>query len=190
MTRNERHIISDNIHKINIMSFAINGVKEVMENLGVEQYVIGGSVAAILYGINIERCPHDVDVIVPKGMSKYIECMVNHSRLYAQRKGTSSTDDEFNTKHFSFTAIGFPCNIDIIEDITGLEKFSSITPKIADLETLIAAKKHYHRYKDNVDLPLLEEALARRKSNQKSPKVSDADIDALETLKAKMEENV
>ena len=57
--------IINNVEAMNMVSFAMNDVPKIMANLGVPRmsYFIGGSIAAMLHGINLSRTPHDIDII-------------------------------------------------------------------------------------------------------------------------------
>ena len=62
----QRTNIINTIEAMNMVSFAMNDVPKIMTNLGVLRmnYFIGGSIAAMLHGINLSRTPHDIDIIV------------------------------------------------------------------------------------------------------------------------------
>ena len=62
----QRTNIINTIEAMNMVSFAMNDVPKIMANLGVSRmsYFIGGSIAAMLHGINLSRTPHDIDIIV------------------------------------------------------------------------------------------------------------------------------
>lgn len=185
----------------NAIKFTLECVPDIMNYLGLSEteYAIGGSMAGILYGIDFNRVPHDIDVIVPSGICRFIKDIVNRSCFLREDNLTSSTDAEWGTNHYAFKAVkGF--TIDIIEDIN----FNNDTVKkemisvyntnhnkhkllqIMGINSLIDAKRRYNRTKDETDLMLLmhfrDTYLPSIEENKKD---TSSDLDS---LKAKMEE--
>lgn len=195
------------VNKFEVINFALNEVPAIMEMLGLtkEQWAIGGSVAGILYDIDFERCPHDVDIIVPVGLMKVIQDRVNHSVLFSTINCTSSTDAEWGTNHFAFRAIEGQV-IDIIEanDFYNEEakytlcksyyhrKYNEVN--VMSIKHLYFAKKRYNRAKDHDDVVKLKALydkflkLAMPEPQKSVESVALGDIDALAKLKAQMED--
>lgn len=191
----------------NAVKFTLECIPDIMNCLGLSEteYAIGGSMAGILYGINFDRVPHDIDVIVPSGICRFIKDIVNRSYFLREDNLTSSTDAEWGTNHYAFKAVkGF--TIDIIEDInfnndTVQKEMISIYNtnnnehkllQIMGINSLIDAKRHYHRAKDETDLMLLmhfrDTYIPNIEENKQDTTLGD--LDALTTLKAKMEEEL
>ena len=191
----------------NAVKFTLECVPDIMNCLGLSEteYAIGGSVAGILYGIDFDRVPHDIDVIVPSGICRFIKDIVNRSYFLCEDNLTSSTDDEWGTNHYAFKAVrGF--TIDIIEDIN----FNNDTVKkemisiyninhnkrkllqIMGINSLIDAKQRYHRTKDETDLMLLmhfrDTYLPSIEENKQDTTLDGLDV--LGILKAKTEEEL
>ena len=154
----------------------------------------------MLYGIDFERCPHDVDIIVPVGLMKVIQDRVNHSVLFSTTNCTSSTDAEWGTHHFAFRAIEGQ-TIDIIEanDFYNEEaKYASYRiynkVNVMSIKHLYFAKKRYNRAKDHDDVVKLKALydkflkLAMPEPQKSLEDISLGDIDALAKLKAQMED--
>lgn len=190
----------------NAVKFTLECVPDIMNYLGLSEteYAIGGSMAGILYGINFNRVPHDIDVIVPSGICRFIKDIVNRSCFLCEDNLTFSTDVEWGTNHYAFKAVkGF--TIDIIEDInfnndTVRKEMISIYIRnnkrkllqIMGINSLIDAKRRYRRTKDETDLMLLmhfrDTYLPSIKEDKQDTTLSD--LDALAALKAKMEEGL
>ena len=195
------------IDKFEVINFALNEVPAIMEMLGLtkEQWAIGGSVAGMLYGIDFGRCPHDVDIIVPVGLMKVIQDRVNHSVLFSTTNCTSSTDVEWGTNHFAFSAIEGQI-IDIIEDNDFYNEETKYTPcknyyhraynevNVMSIKKLYFAKKRYNRAKDYDDIVKLKALydkflkLAMPEPQKSIESISLGDLDALAILKAQMED--
>ena len=162
--------VNQTIMTNNAVKFTLECVPDIMNYLGLSEteYAIGGSMAGILYGINFNRVPHDIDVIVPSGICRFIKDIVNKSCFLCEDNLTSSTDAEWGTNHYAFKAVkGF--TIDIIEDInfnndTVQKEMISVYNtnhnerkllQIMGINSLIDAKRRYYRAKDETDLMLL-----------------------------------
>lgn len=189
----------------NAIKFTLEYVPDIMNCLGLSEteYAIGGSIAGILYGIDFDRVPHDIDVIVPSGTCRFIKDIVNRSYFLCEDNLTSSTDVEWGTNHYAFKTVkGF--TIDIIEDINfnnDIVKKEMISIyninhnkhkwlKIMGINSLIDAKRRYHRTKDETDLMLLMHFRDTYLPNIEENK-QDITLDGLDTLgilKAKTEE--
>lgn len=186
--------VNQTIMTNNAVKFTLECVPNIMNYLGLSEteYAIGGSMAGILYGIDFNRVPHDIDVIVPSGICRFIKDIVNRSCFLRENNLTSSTDAEWGTNHYAFKAVkGF--TIDIIEDIN----FNNDTVQkemikiyntnhnerkllqIMGINSLIDAKHRYNRAKDKTDLMLLMHF-----------KDTLSDLNTLAALKAKMEEEL
>ena len=198
--------VNQTIMTNNAIKFTLECVPDIMNYLGLSEteYAIGGSMAGILYGINFDRVPHDIDIIVPSGICHFIKDKVNRSCFLCEDNLTSSTDVEWGTNHYAFKAVkGF--TIDIIEDInfntdTVQKKMISIYNtnhnerkllQIMGINSLINAKRHYHRAKDETDLMLLmrfrDTYLPSVEENKQD---TSSDLNALASLKVKMEEKL
>ena len=198
--------VNQTIMTNNAVKFTLECVPDIMNYLGLSEteYAIGGSMAGILYGINFNRVPHDIDVIVPSGICRFIKDIVNRSCFLREDNLTSSTDAEWGTNHYAFKAVkGF--TIDIIEDInfnndTVQKEMISVYNtnnnkrkllQIMGINSLIDAKRHYHRAKDETDLMLLmrfrDTYLPSIKENKQD---TSSDLNDLAALKAKMEEKL
>ena len=191
----------------NAIKFTLECIPDIMHCLGFSEteYAIGGSMAGILYGIDFDRAPHDIDVIVPSGICRFIEDIVNRSCFLREDNLTSSTDDEWGTNHYALKAVkGF--TVDIIEDInfnndTVRKEMISIYNsqnnkrkllKIMGINSLIDAKRRYHRAKDETDLMLLmhfrDTYLPSIEEDKQDTTLGD--LNGLATLKAKTEEGL
>ena len=191
----------------NAIKFTLECVPDIMKYLGFSEteYAIGGSMAGILYGIDFNRVPHDIDVIVPSGMCRFIKYIVNRSWFLCEDYLTSSTDVELGTKHYAFKTVkGF--TIDIIED----SNFNNDTVKkemisiyntnhnehkllqIMGINSLIDAKFRYHRAKDETDLKLLMDFKNTYIPNIEENKQDTIlyEVDSLSALKEKMKEKL
>ena len=198
--------VNQTIMTNNAVKFTLECVPNIMNYLGLSEteYAIGGSMAGILYGINFNRVPHDIDVIVPSGICRFIKDIVNKSCFLCEDNLTSSTDAEWGTNHYAFKAVkGF--TIDIIEDINfnndtvqkemisayNINNNEHKLLQIMGINSLIDAKRRYHRAKDETDLMLLmhfrDTYLPSIEENKQD---TSSDLNALATLKAKMEEKL
>ena len=155
---NSNKTIRETYTKANMLVWARKNVEEIMRFLGVPNtnWALGGSVAAILYGIDFGRIPRDVDIIVTEGIVDVIKLKVENSTLFRAEPTTSSIDDEWGTKHFAFRAAkGY-----IIDVIESKEFFNEIylifgELNIITIDSQIKYKKQYNRFKDKEDLTLL-----------------------------------
>ena len=190
----------------NAIKFTLECVPDIMNYLGLSEteYAIGGSMAGILYGIDFDRVPHDIDVIVPSGICRFIKDIVNRSCFLREDNLTSSTDAEWGTNHYAFKAVkGF--TIDIIEDInfnndTVQKEMISIYNtnhnerkllQIMGINSLIDAKRRYNRTKDETDLMLLMHFRDTYLPNiEENKQDTSSDLDALAVLKEKMKEEL
>uniref|UniRef100_A0AAU8MH15 Nucleotidyl transferase AbiEii/AbiGii toxin family protein n=1 Tax=Geladintestivirus 5 TaxID=3233137 RepID=A0AAU8MH15_9CAUD len=210
MKRNDIKIKS-HVNKIiminNVIKFTLECVPDIMNYFGFDEteYAIGGSMAGILYGIDFNRYPHDIDIIVPFGMCRFIKDIVNRSCFFREDNLTSSIDTEWGTNHYAFKTVkGF--TIDIIEDIdfnndTVQKEMISIyntqnnkhkTLQIMGINSLINAKSRYNREKDKTDLMLLTAFRDTYFPNiedikEKKQDTTLSDLESLTTLKAKIE---
>lgn len=181
-----RQLLFDNTMSLSYIIFIKCYLSEIMKMLGCDNkdYCVGGSVAAMLYGVNIGRTPHDIDVIVPSELYKYIEDQVKRSIFFRLDTLTSSNDAEFSTKHFSFRTAN-----SIAIDIIANDKFDSkdniwcgyVSSYIASPKHLLEAKKKYHRSKDRTDKILLEDLV-----NTLEKSKEELDTNSLEELKKKL----
>ena len=159
--------IINTIEAMNMVSFAMNDVPKIMANLGVPRmsYFIGGSIAAMLHGINLSRTPHDIDIIVRVEEFDRIKRKLEDSFYY--KVLPIDPYDKGNILHIPFMTAESP-QLDILCN-RSLEartmrdrsiKLSTKTiPRIASLQELVKAKKYFNRTKDKEDLVLLQKAL-------------------------------
>lgn len=194
----------------NAIKFTLECVPDIMKYLGFSEteYAIGGSIAGILYGIDFNRVPHDIDIIVPSGMCRFIKYVVDRSCFLCEDTLTSSTDAEWGTNHYAFKAVkGF--TIDIIEDInfnndTVQKEMISIYNtnhkehkllQIMGINSLIDAKRRYSRTKDQTDLELLmhfkDTYIPNIEEHKQDTILGDFDaLAALDDLNIKMKEKL
>lgn len=167
----QRTNIINTIEAMNMVSFAMNDVPKIMANLDVLKmnYFIGGSIAAMLHGINLSRTPHDIDIIVR---------MEDFDRIKRELEGScfykvlpidpyDKYDDKGNILHVAFETAEGPqldilCNkpleVGAMQD-RSIELSTETLPRIASLQELVRAKKYFNRAKDKEDLVLLQKAL-------------------------------
>ena len=163
--------IINTIEAMNMISFAMNNVPKIMANLGVLKmnYFIGGSIAAMLYGINLLRTPHDIDIIVRIEDFDRIKRKLEDSFYYKVLPidHYDKYDDKGNILHVAFETAESPqldilCNkpleVGTMQD-RSLNLSTETLPRIASLQELIKAKKYFNRAKDKEDLILLQKAL-------------------------------
>lgn len=200
--RLQRHDVLDFLVRVEVVNFATNVVPKIMKDLGIgnHQYAIGGSVALLMLGYDINRIPHDIDVIVPSGMLDVIKDRVKNSPYLIGDCITSSCDCEVFTNHFAFRAAkGYI--IDIIETTCWDQPYNHYNYDydghlIMSVQALSDAKCRYNRPKDRDDKLLLEglqdkyHTTPSKQHNEEESSTSESldDLDALEQLKAQMEE--
>lgn len=198
----QRHDVHNFIDRVKAVNFATSVVPKIMKDLGIgnHQYAIGGSVALLMLGYDINRIPHDIDVIVPSGILDVIKDRVNNSPYLIGDCITSSCDCERFTNHFAFRAAkGYI--IDIIETTFWNEPYNHYNYDcdghlIMSVKALSDAKARYSRPKDRDDKLLLENLkdkyypTSSEQHNEEESNISESldDLDALEQLKAQMEE--
>ena len=160
--------IINTIEAMNMVSFAMNDVPKIMTNLGVLgiNYFIGGSIAAMLHGINLSRTPHDIDIIVRVEDFDRIKRTLEDS-CYYKVLPYNKYDDKGNILHVAFEVAKGPqldilCNkpleVETMRD-RSIKLSTKTIPRIASLQELIKAKKYFNRAKDKEDLVLLQKAL-------------------------------
>lgn len=163
--------IINTIEAMNMVSFAMNDVPKIMVNLGVHRmnYFIGGSIAAMLHGINLSRTPHDIDIIVRVEDFDRIKRELEDS-FYYKVLPIDPYDkyyDKGNILHVAFETAESPqldilCNkpleVETMRD-RSIKLSTKIIPRIASLQELVKAKKYFNRAKDKEDLVLLQKAL-------------------------------
>lgn len=167
----QRTNIINTIEAMNMVSFAMNDVPKIMTNLGVLKmnYFIGGSIAAMLHGINLSRIPHDIDIIVRIEDFDRIKRKLEDSCFYKilPIDPYDKYDDKGSILHISFMTAEGPlldilCNkpleVGTMQD-KSLKLSTETLPRIASLQELIKAKKYFNRAKDKEDLVLLQKAL-------------------------------
>lgn len=163
--------ILNTINAMNMVSFTMNDVPKIMQELGIrrDNYFIGGSIAAMLQGVNLSRTPHDIDIIVRFQDFDRIKKKLEGSFWYKviPNDPYDQYDDKGIIQHVAFQTAESPqldilCN-DKLEDKgikdKSVELSTVTTPRIASLEELIKAKKYFNRTKDKEDLVLLQKAL-------------------------------
>ena len=159
--------IINTIEALNMVSFAMNDVPKIMINLGVLKmnYFIGGSIAAMLHGINLSRTPHDIDIIVRVEDFDRIKRELEDSCFY--KVLPIDPYDKGNILHIPFMTVEGPqldilCNkpleVGTMRD-RSIKLFTETLPRIASLQELVKAKKYFNRAKDKEDLVLLQKAL-------------------------------
>ena len=161
--------IINTIEAMNMVSFAMNDVPKIMVNLGVHRmnYFIGGSIAAMLHGINLSRTPHDIDIIVRVEDFDRIKRELEDSFYYKVLPIDPYYDDKGNILHVPFETAESPqldilCNkpleVGTMRD-RSIKLSTETFSRIASLQELVKAKKYFNRAKDKEDLVLLQKAL-------------------------------
>lgn len=196
----QKHDVHNFLARVEVVNFATSIVPKIMKDLGIgnHQYAIGGSVALLMMGYDINRTPHDIDVIVPSGMLDVIRDRVNNSPYLVGDCITSSCDCEVFTNHFAFRAAkGYI--IDIIETTCWNEygnhyNYDCDGHLIMSVKALSDAKARYNRSKDRTDRLLLEvlqdnyyPESTEKQDEESSTSEPLGDLDALAQLKAQME---
>ena len=164
----QRTNIINTIEAMDMVSFAMNDVPKIMTNLGVLRmnYFIGGSIAAMLHGINLSRTPHDIDIIVRVEDFDRIKRELEDSCFYKVLP-IDPYDDKGNILHIPFMTAKGPqldilCNkpleVGTMRD-RSIKLSTKTIPRIASLQELVKAKKYFNRAKDKEDLVLLQKAL-------------------------------
>ena len=167
----QRTNIINTIEAMNMVSFAMNDVPKIMTNLGVLRmnYFIGGSIAAMLHGINLSRTPHDIDIIVRVEDFDRIKRELEDSCFYKVLPidPYDKYDDKGNILHIPFMTAKGPqldilCNkpleVGTMRD-RSIKLSTKTIPRIASLQELVKAKEYFNRAKDKEDLVLLQKAL-------------------------------
>ena len=167
----QRTNIINTIEAMDMVSFAMNDVPKIMTNLGVLRmhYFIGGSIAAMLHGINLSRTPHDIDIIVRVEDFDRIKRELENSCFYKVLPIDSydKYDDKGNILHVAFETAESPqldilCNkpleVGTMRD-RSIKLSTETFPRIASLQELIKAKEYFNRAKDKEDLVLLQKAV-------------------------------
>ena len=163
--------IINTIEAMNMVSFALNNVPKIMINLGVLKmnYFIGGSIAAMLHGINLSRTPHDIDIIVKVRDFDRIKRKLEDSFYYKVLPidPYDKYDDKDNIPHVAFETAESPqldilcikpLEVETMRD-RSIKLYTETLPRIASLQELVKAKKYFNRAKDKEDLVLLQKAL-------------------------------
>lgn len=173
----QRTNIINTIEAMNMVSFTMNDVPKIMTHLGVLKmsYFIGGSIAAMLHGINLSRTPHDIDIIVKVGDFAKIKRKLEDSCFYKVLPidPYDKYDDKGNILHVAFEVAEGPkldilCNkpleVGTMQD-RSIKLSTETLPRIASLQELISAKNYFNRPKDKEDLVLLQKALDKTEKN-------------------------
>lgn len=145
----QMHIADRRYEQYKLYVHADQLVYEAMSAMGfnTEQYCIGGSIALIAYNVDINRVPHDVDVIVPKGFANIIAHFANCDKFerFKYKPGSSS--------HSSYSFQYKDITIDILERNTfDVYDIVQRNCKLNTLENIIAIKEKWSRPKDLDDL--------------------------------------
>ena len=164
------HII-DTIEAMDMVSLATSDVPKIMINLGVLKmnYFIGGSIAAMLHGINLSRTPHDIDIIVRVEDFDRIKRELEDSCFYKVLPidPYDKYDGKDNIPHVAFETaespqLDFLCikplEVETMRD-RSIKLSTKTIPRIASLQELVKAKEYFNRAKDKEDLVLLQKAL-------------------------------
>lgn len=161
--------IINTIEAMNMVSFAMNDVPKIMVNLGMPRmsYFIGGSIAAMLHGINLSRTPHNIDIIVRAEDFGRIKRDLEDSFYYKVLPIDPYDKYYGNILHVAFKTAESPqldilCNksleVETMRD-RSIKLSTKIIPRIASLQELVKAKEYFNRAKDKEDLVLLQKAL-------------------------------
>lgn len=141
-----------------VIDFALKNTIELMQKLGINlsSFFIGGSVAATVQGVDLDRTPHDIDIIVKWEDFETIKERVKSSFWFMVLPGSNSNVAD-GCKHFAFRISDSPI-IDIMArktDVPFNKRY--IIPDydlahIATLEEIIISKKIFNRRKDKQDI--------------------------------------
>lgn len=126
-----------------------------MLNIPTTAYAIAGSTAMVAYGLNLDRMPHDIDVVVYPGYLNVIDRAIYNNPFI------SKIDARVNMSYSRLTIQAGKINIDILES----EKIDTIYVgrmcKVVSPKHLYNIKMKWQREKDIKDIaliaPLIEE---------------------------------
>lgn len=119
-------------------------------NIPTTAYALGGSTAMIAYGLDLNRMPHDIDVIVYPGYNNIInEALFNNPFI-------SRSDAKVNMSYFRLTVQAGGINIDILESETIDTIHTGRRCKVVSPNHLLKIKTEWMRPKDLEDIALIE----------------------------------
>jgi len=127
-------------------------VYQLMDMLGIPTaaYAIAGSTAMIAYGLDLNRMPHDIDIVVYPGYNNVInEAIFNNPFI-------SRSDAKVNMSYSRLTVQAGGINIDILESETIDTIHTGRRCKVVSPKHLYDVKMKWQREKDIQDIALIE----------------------------------
>ena len=129
-----------------IISYTKTEIPNIFNTIGINNYAIGGSIAMLLHWIDINRTPHDIDIIVPKGTIKTALQKVKSAgyNVISDRTG----EDRINIWLFTFIA-NDAIKIDVLQSISDVFYYKIIDGlPVIDLKNIVHAKKIIDKEKE------------------------------------------
>ena len=129
-----------------IISYTKTEIPNIFNTIGINNYAIGGSIAMMLHWIEINRTPHDIDIIVPKGTIKTALQKVKSAgyNVISDRTG----EDRINIWLFTFIA-NDAIKIDVLQSISDVFYYKIIDGlPVIDLKNIVHAKKIIDKEKE------------------------------------------
>ena len=129
-----------------IISYTKTEIPNIFNTIGINNYAIGGSIAMLLHWIDINRTPHDIDIIVPKGTIKTALQKIKSAgyNVISDRTG----EDRINIWLFTFIA-NDAIKIDVLQSISDDFNYKIIDGlPVIDLKNITHAKKIIDKEKE------------------------------------------
>lgn len=145
--------------KNNIISYTQKEIPKILNTIGINDYAIGGSIAMLLHWIELNRTPHDIDIIVPKGTIKTALQKVKNAgyNVISDRTG----EDRIYIWLFTFMP-NDDIKIDVLQSISYDFNYKIIDGlPVIDLKNIIQAKKIIDKEKEkhSKDITAIESIL-------------------------------
>jgi len=129
-----------------IISYTKTEIPNIFNTIGINNYAIGGSIAMMLHWIEINRTPHDIDIIVPKGTIKTALQKVKNAKYNIISDKTG--EDRINILLFTFIPNDV-IKIDVLQSISDDFNYTIIDGLLViDLKNIIHAKKIIDKEKE------------------------------------------
>ena len=146
-----------------IISYTQKEIPKILNTIGINNYAIGGSIAMILHWIKINRTPHDIDIIVPKGTIKIALQKIKNAgyNIISDRTG----EDRIFIWLFTFMP-NDDIKIDVLQSISDDFNYKIIDGlPVIDLKNIIQAKKIIDKEKEkhSKDIMAIESILKNNK---------------------------
>lgn len=125
--------------KNDIISYTQKEIPNILNTIGINDYAIGGSIAMLLHWIELNRTPHDIDIIIPKGTIKTALQKVKNAgyNVISDRTG----EDRIYIWLFTFMP-NDDIKIDVLQSISDDFNYKIIDGlPVIDLKNIIQAKK-------------------------------------------------